>query len=168
MGRCAVRSCDYGVTAYAVTGHRLWQRHWSQPRFSATAAHNEDGRRFGASTLRIATDDSSPAKTGSPQYYPDDVFQLDLSQRDVFEQDVQIIETANGQPVLTVKVSPAVRSGENFSLSADGRRLAVLPGSALELFDHPQMSSEEQSKLAVLKTDPAVYQDVINGEFRLR
>ena len=93
------------------------------------------------------------AKASSPAYDPDDAFQLDLSQRDVFQQDIQIFETASGNPVLSLRVAPAVLNGQNFSLSPEGRRLAVLQGDGLELFDLPPISAEEQTNFAKLKTE---------------
>ena len=48
---------------------------------------------------------------------------------------------------------PSVQSGQNFSLSPDGRRLAVLQGSGLSLFDLPPVSEEEKNRLSSLKSD---------------
>jgi len=151
VGRCASPGCDYSVTAFSVAGRRLWRQHWNRYRTFPLVARNEDNSRFAVSTLRGAPLESSSTGPGSPRYDPDDAFQLDPTQRDTFEQDVQVFETASGQPVLSVKVSPPIVSGRNFSLSPDGRRLAVLQGETLELFDLPQMSGEEQTKFAQLK-----------------
>jgi VWFA-related protein len=73
-------------------------------------------------------------------------------------QEVQVFDTASGSSVLSVIVSPAVTTGQNVSLSPDGRRLALLQGSMLELFDLASMSEEEQAKFATLKSDiPGLY-----------
>lgn len=158
VGRCPSRDCNYSVTSLTVAGRRLWRQHWSRYRTFPAVARNEDNSRFAVSTLREPPLESSSAESGSPPYDPDDPFQLDPSQHDTFEQEVQIFETASGNPVLSVKVSLPVVSGRNFSLSPDGRRLAVLQGDALELFDLPQMSGEEQAKFAQLKAEvPDLY-----------
>ncbi len=151
IGRCATVNCDYGVTSFSVTGRRLWRQHWSRLRFFPAVARDQDGGRFGVSTLQFQPVENTVAKPGSPAYDPDDAFQLDPSQRDVLQQDIQVFETASGNPILSLTVMPAVQSGRNFSLSADGRRLAVLEGDNLELFDLPPLSAEEQVKFAELK-----------------
>jgi VWFA-related protein len=156
VGRCPSRSCDYSVTSFTVAGRHLWRQHWSRYRTFPAVARNEENSRFAVSTLREPLLESSSPDSGSPPYDPDDPSQPDPAQRD--EQDVQIFETASGNPVLSVKVSLPVVSGQNFSLSPDGRRLAVLQGDALELFDLPQMSGEEQAKFALLKAEvPNLY-----------
>lgn len=153
IGRCASPGCDYSVTSFSVAGRRLWRQHWNRYRTFPVVARNEDNSRFAISSLREAPSESSSTGPGGAAYDPDDAFQLDPTQRDTFEQDVQIFETASGKPVLSAKVSPPVVSGRNFSLSPDGRRLAVLQGDALELFDLPQMSEDEQTKFAQLKAE---------------
>jgi VWFA-related protein len=153
IGRCPLPACDYSVSAYSVTGHRLWRQHWRQYRGFPAVARTEDASRFGISTLRVAVAASLTAK-------PDDVAgELDDAvEQDGFEQDIQIFETATGTPLLSVKSAPAVMSGQNFSLSPDGLHLAVLQGSGLELFDLAPASQEEQTKFSALKTDvPGLY-----------
>ncbi len=49
-------------------------------------------------------------------------------------------------------------TGQNFSLSRDGRRLAVIRGASLDLFDLPTQSSEELAKFSAFKADvPDLY-----------
>jgi hypothetical protein len=45
------------------------------------------------------------------------------------EQRIQVLDTASGEPVLSVAATPVVLNGQNFSLSSDGRRLALLRGA---------------------------------------
>jgi hypothetical protein len=153
IGRCASSNCDYSVTAFTTAGRRLWRQHWSRYRFFASVAHSEDGSRFAVSTARLA---APVASTAISQIDPDDqdVSQPTPSQQDVFQQQIQIFETASGTSVASVDVSSPVLSGQNFSLSPDGRRLALLQGSGVELFDLPPPSEQERTKFSdVLKTD---------------
>jgi VWFA-related protein len=151
VGRCPAPNCDYSVTAFTVSGHRLWQQHWSRYRTFPAVTRNADNSRFGVSSLRFA-DAALAAKPGKlPD--EDDAFEPDISQLDVFEQQIQILETASGNPVLSVTVSPAVMSGQNFSLSPDGGHLVVLNGSAMELFDLPLPAEQELEKFSALKAD---------------
>jgi VWFA-related protein len=151
IGRCPSPSCDYSVTAFALTGRRLWQQHWIRHRWFPMIAHSADHSRFAVSTLRIAVD-----RTAAAFLAPDDSdnpLQADISQVEAFQQDVQSLETASGNAVLSVSVNPAVLTGQNFTLSPDGRQLAVLQGSGLQLFNLPPPLQEEQVKFSALKSD---------------
>jgi len=156
IGRCASSNCDYSVTAFTTAGRRLWRQHWSRYRFFDSVAHSEDGSRFAVSTARLA---APLASTATSHIDPDDqaVSQTTPSQQEVFQQEIQIIETASGTSVASVDVSAAVLSGQNFSLSLDGRRLAV-QGAGVELFDLPPPSEQEPAKFSALQTDvPNLY-----------
>ncbi len=152
IGWCASANCDFSVSSFTLVGRRLWHQRWSRYRIFPAVARSEDNSRFGVSTLQ-QTSEAAGSKPGSAGYDPNDVFQLDPSQRDVFQQDIQIFDTASGNSVWSLSVTPAVLSGQNFSLSPDGRRLAALDGDRLELFDLPPISTEEQSKYAALRTE---------------
>jgi VWFA-related protein len=56
-------------------------------------------------------------------------------------------------------------NGQNFSLSPDGLRLAVLRGTQIEIYDLPEMSSEEQAKYSGAKADvPGLYIPPVDTE----
>lgn len=150
VGRCAGHDCDYSVTEFTLTGHRLWQQHWSRYRMHPSVAHSQDESRFGVSTLQLAV---APTIRLDSLLDEQDENQPDVSHTEVFRQKVQIFETASGNPLLSVDVTPSVQSGQNFSLSPDGRRLAVLQGASIELFDLPPASDEERSKFSALRSD---------------
>ncbi len=149
VGRCATAGCNYGVTEFTLTGHRMWRQHWPGLRSYPEVARSGDGSRFSVSSLRVEPVTTRPALDDTQ----DDPFKTQVSERDVFRQEVQVFDTASGNPVLSISVSPAVVTGQNVSLSPDGRQLALLRGSAVELFDLPSMSADEQSKFAALKAD---------------
>jgi VWFA-related protein len=152
IGRCPAAACDYSVTAFTLTGNRLWRQHWSQPRYFPAVTRSEDNGRFGVSSLRHAVLSSAPANYDGAENNDAGVAE------DGVEQDVQVFETASGDPVLSVGVSPAMMNGQNVSLSADGRRLAVVQDSTLEIYPLPQMSNEEKAKFTALKADvPGLY-----------
>jgi VWFA-related protein len=138
------------VTAFTVTGHRLWQQHWSRYRAFPVIARDRDNSRFGVSTLQLAN--GAPSVAGN-NVDEDDVNRPPISQLDVFEQNVQIIEAASGTAVLSVNVTPAVMSGQNFALSADGAHLAILQDQAIELFDLPPPSEQERVLFSALPTE---------------
>jgi VWFA-related protein len=150
VGRCASSGCNYGVTAFTLTGRRLWRQHWPGLRSYPEVARSEDDSRFSVSTLRVGPAPASPSNTENSD---DDPFQTQFSQHDVLRQEIQVFETASGNSVLSVSISPAVVTGQNVSLSPDGRRLALLRGSALELFDLPSVSQEDQTNFASLRSE---------------
>ena len=150
IGRCAASACNYGVTAFTLTGQRLWRQHWPGLRSFPEVARSDDNSRFSVSTLLV---ELASAGASSADDSDDDPFQTKVSDRDVLRQEIQVLDTATGTPALSVSISPAVVTGQNVALSPDGRRLALLRGSALELFDLPPMSNEEQTKFVSLRTD---------------
>ncbi len=154
IGRCAVAGCNYGVTAFTLTGHRLWRQHWPNLRSYPEITRSDDNSRFSVSSLRVEPVTTRPSLDDSQ----DDPFQTQVSERDVFRQEIQVFDTASGNSVLSLTISPAVVTGQNVSLSSDGRRVALLHGTALELFDLPPMSADDQSKFTSLKDDvPGLY-----------
>ena len=150
VGRCATSGCNYGVTAFSLTGQRLWRQHWPGLRSFPEVSRSQDSSRFSVSTLLV---DSGPSGSSNSIDSDDDPFQPKVSERDMLRQEIQVFETASGTPVFSVSISPAVVTGQNVSLSPDGRHLALLRGSALELFDLPPTSEEERTKFASLKAD---------------
>ena len=154
VGRCplAGNDSDYVVSAFTVTGRRLWRQHWSQHRYFPAIARNQDGSRFAISTVVRSAPLPSPANSDDEN--DDNVTDTNHG----LEQNIQVFETASGTAIQSVSVSPVVMSGQNFSLSPDGRRLAVLHDSELEFYDLPAMSEEEQAKFTALKADvPGLY-----------
>jgi VWFA-related protein len=155
VGRCPTAGCDYSVTAFTVTGHRLWRQHWPRFRTFPAVARNQDNSRFAVSTLQFVP---APQTAAHGLYDEDDITQPEISQVDIFQQDLQIFETASGTPVLSIDVSPAVMTGQNVSLSPDGRHLAVLQAASLQLYDLPPSSEPDKTQFAALQTDvPEVY-----------
>lgn len=150
IGRCPTRNCDYSVTAFTLNGRRLWKQHWPRYRLFPNITRNFDSSRFAISSLRLVVD---PAAVAAIQADQENALQPEISQLDVFQQNVQVVETASGTPLLSLTVSPAMMSPRNYSISPDGRRLAVLQNEDLQLFDLPQSSQQEQTKFADLKSD---------------
>ena len=150
VGRCPSPNCDYSVTAFTLNGRRMWQQHWSRNRNFPSIVRNQSHSRFGVSTMRLAA-----VPLTAPAIAADEpaIDQLENSEADVFQQDVQIFETASGTPVFSVDVSPAVISGQNFSLSPDGSQVAILRGSALEILDLPPPSEQDTTTFAALQTE---------------
>lgn len=144
VGRCAVSGNDYIVSAFSVTGNHLWKQHWSECRYTPIVTSSEDGSRFAASTLTIPP---ANAADGDRE-----------TEGDGLEQTVQVFDTAGGGSVLSIKAKPAVLDGLNFSLSPDGRQLAVIEGTTLDIHRLREMSGDERTKYLAVKADtPGLY-----------
>lgn len=150
IGRCPTRNCDYSVTAFTLNGRRLWQQHWPRYRYLPNIIRNSDGSRFVISSNQLAVNAAEIAPIQADQ---ENALQPEISQVDVFQQDLQVFETASGTPLLSLTVRPAMMSARNYALSPDGHRLAVLQNAELQLFDLPPSSQDEQTKFADLQSD---------------
>ena len=156
IGRCPVtdksENGDYVVSAFTVTGRRLWRQQWSPRRYFPTIARSEDNGRFAISTLERK--DSAIAAANAASENSDTEADINGG----LDQSIQVFDTASGNPILSVSVNPVVKSGQNFSLSPDGRRLVVLNDSGLEFYDLSPASEEERAKFTALKADmPGLY-----------
>ncbi len=155
VGRCPSAGCEHTVTSFSISGHRLWRQHWPEYHWFPTVAPTEDGSRFGISTLRVVRDMQSTANAADIRKDP---FPPEVSQLDAFQQQVQMVDTATGKAVFCAALRPAMVTGQNFALTPDGRVLAALEGTTLELFQLPPITKEERSEFATLKSDiPSLY-----------
>ena len=146
IGRDSASHPGYSVSAFTVTGNRLWRQHWDEHRYSLSVEGSEDGSRFAISTLWPLNQPGTPGADSSD------------TPIEGLRQTVQVFNTASGDRLLTVDAEPVVLSGQNFALSPDGRNLAVLDGSAIDLYDLPAMSPEERAKYTAVKADvPGLY-----------
>ena len=116
---CGPRSPNVYLDAWTTDGKKLWngQRdgHLVWPNF----AYARNGNRFAVSLLSVA-------------HYVD---LLDsITDEDVHGQLVQVYDSATGALLLEASASPVLTAGQNFALSADGERLAVLHDGAIEIY----------------------------------
>jgi VWFA-related protein len=146
VGRCAMGSTDYSISAFTVTGNRLWRQHWSEHRYRPVIRGSEDGSRFAVSTLALPASPASRVRADSP----------DDGKRDL-GQNIQVLDTASGTRVLSVAATSALLQ-QNFSLSPDGSKLAVVRDSTIETYSLPAMSDDERAKYTSVKADvPGLY-----------
>jgi VWFA-related protein len=150
IGRCPTPNCDYSVSAFTLNGRRLWQQHWPRYRFYPTISRNAESSRFAVGSLQL---NANKPGTADVQADEEDALKPELSQLDAFQQNLQVLETASGNPLLSLTVTPAMMPGHNYAISPAGRRVVVLQNSSLELYDLPPSSSDEHAKFADLKSD---------------
>lgn len=103
-------------------GKRLWQHRWSGKRIWPSFAVSEDGSRFIYETLVMDHEVST-------------LFSADAES--VTGQVVEVFDSATGKLRLSLPANPILDSGQNFAITADGRRVAVLQRGAIEIYDLP-------------------------------
>ncbi len=149
VGRCAMNSSDYSVSAFTVTGHLLWRQHWSQHRYTTKIQRSEDGSRVAVSSIaRVITSGLGTTENGD---------EADDADRGL-QQHIQVLDTASGTGVLSLTVAPPSMMAQNISLSPDGRTLLLLQGSNVEVYNLSEMSQEERAKYVAARDDvPGLY-----------
>ena len=148
IGRCPANPAEYSVTSFTVTGRRLWRQHWKAKRFSPEVIHSDDNRRFAVTSFSVPDAPQATAAISEEETDADAGPQ----------QNIQILETASGDPVQTLIATPSVVSAQNFSLSPDGMHFALLHNSQIDLYDLPKVSDEEQARFTALQADvPGLY-----------
>jgi VWFA-related protein len=141
VGRCAVSREGYNVSAYTIGGTFLWRQHWNDCRYSPVVRASEDGSRFAAGTVTIRA-----ATTAEPGTEGD-------SQDEGLEQHVQVFDTATGKPLLSLVAAPPVPDGQNFSLSPEGTRVAVVNGTKMDVYELAEMSWEDRARFLTVKAE---------------
>jgi VWFA-related protein len=146
IGRDSNSIPGYSVSAFTVTGNRLWRQHWDAHRYDPALARSEDGSRFAISTLMLVDSEVRSAD------------QEGSSEQEGLQQRIEVFDTASGTHVLSSTASPIVLQGQNFALSPDGLRFAVVRGTQIEVNELPAMTPEDQAKYSAVKADvPGLY-----------
>lgn len=93
-----------------------------------------------------------------------------ISPEQVTGQQVRVYSFRDGKELLRVAVGPVQRPSQNFSLSPDGRRLAVLHDADLELYKLPAQTAEEikeerheEAEASKIAVDPEQAVEVTSG-----
>lgn len=119
---CAVSSSDHIAVGFNLQGKHLWEHRWSARRIWPSFAVSRDGSRFVYETLLMDREISAMSAADAES---------------VMGQIVEVFDSETGQLQLTTSANPILDAGQNFALSADGRRFAVLHNNAIEIFNLP-------------------------------
>jgi VWFA-related protein len=141
IGRCSISREGYSVSAFTVTGTFLWRQHWEECRYSPVARDSEDGSRFAVGTVTIRSGNAIQTSAGEE------------SGDEGLEQHIQVFDTATGNSIVSVTAAPAVPNGQNIALSPEGRRLAVIAGTVMNVYELAEMSAEERARYVAVKAD---------------
>ncbi len=123
---CLPFSSDHLMQAFDLQGHKLWEQLW-QSRFAwGSFAYTAAGTRFAYGSIEVN-------HTLAP---------LDpIDESSILGQPIGIFSVATGKMDAVLDANPIVSAGENFSLSPDGQKLAILRHGAVEIYDLPATSA---------------------------
>ena len=116
------------VSALSLAGEVLWEGLWQSKYIWPTFDYAEDGSRFAYESLEMNRSIGTMDAFG---------------ESDVVAQPVGVFDTESGKLELVLNASPILSEGQNFALSADGRRFAILREGAIEVYDLPPVEAKE-------------------------
>jgi hypothetical protein len=132
---CGPKSPDVYLDAWTTEGKKLWSGQREGHLVWPTFAYSRTSGRFAVSLLHV-------------NHFIDLVDSL--NDEDVREQVVQVFDSATGALLMATTASPILTAGQNFALSEDGERLAILREGAIEIYKVPPPPAENPG-LAVAK-----------------
>jgi hypothetical protein len=133
---CGPKSPDVYLDTWTTDGKKLWSGHREGHLVWPTFAYSRTGDRFAVSLLHVS-------------HYVDLVDSL--NDEDVREQVVQVFDSATGTLLMSTTASPVLTAGQNFALSDDGERLAVLRDGAIEIYKVPPPPAPEKADTQLAK-----------------
>jgi hypothetical protein len=117
------------IGAFNMRGEEMWEQNMSESYVSPSFAYAPGSGRFVIS--RVLTRAS--------------MVEDETVSADMFDaQAVTVYQTDSGRQLLRVDAAPIARAGQNFALSPDGMRLAVIRNGSLEVYSLPQLTSDER------------------------
>ena len=127
---CGPKSGEIFLDAWTTDGKKLWTGHRDGHLVWPTFAYSRKGDRFALSMLHVT--------------HLIDLLDS-LNDEDVREQVVQVFDSATGALLMATNASPILTAGQNFALSDDGERLAVLREGAIEIYNVPSPAAAEKT-----------------------
>jgi hypothetical protein len=113
---------DRRLQAMDTGGHRLWESVMSPQAIWPLLVMSPDGSRLARETLAV----NHAINAFSP-----------LNAEDIKGQLVRVFDAATGKVALETRATPPLDGGGNVAISPSGRRVAVVNGGAIEVFELP-------------------------------
>ena len=110
------------VVAMGTDGRRLWEAQTPDTTIWPLVVRAPDGSRVAREALAV----SHTVRTGAS-----------LSPEEIKGQRVEVLNAADGKVTLETAASPILDGGGNVAISPSGRRVAVLAGGGLQVFELP-------------------------------
>jgi hypothetical protein len=119
--RCG-KSREHSALALDLKGNRLWEHEVDSNHIWPTIARSEDGSRFAQGILKVGGYFSVSNVPGTS---------------DIQGQTVEVFDTVSGKLLMSSPATPVYDAGQNFALSADGKKFAILHDGTIEIYDLP-------------------------------
>lgn len=119
---CPHGGADHIVEAISLSGKTMWTYRWDSHFIWPTTASARNGQKIAFSTLRVSRSLSAMD--------PFDETELQA-------QRIEVLDVETGRLELTEFATPMLSGGQNYALSPDGSRFAVLRENAIEIYDLP-------------------------------
>jgi hypothetical protein len=110
------------LVAMTTEGRRLWDAETSDATVWALVVRSPNGLRMAREALAV----SHAVRA-----------RMTLDQGDIQGQLVEVLDASDGKVVLETAASPILDGGGNVAISPSGRRVAVLNGGAIQVFELP-------------------------------
>ena len=110
------------LVAMGTDGRRLWEAQSSETTVWPLLVKAPDGLRLARETLVVST----PVDALAP-----------LDSEEIKGQLVEVLDAADGKIALETTASPVLDAGGNVAISPSGRRVAVLNGGQIQVFELP-------------------------------
>ena len=123
---CPRSSNDHQIFAVDLDGKTLWQQRWESRYIWPTFQLTLDGSRFAYSSLQA----SHSVGIMDP-----------IDETNISNQMVGVFDTQTGQLRLVKNATPILSAGQNYALSPDGLRFAILREGAIEIYELPAVSA---------------------------
>jgi len=144
------------IAAFNMRGEEMWEQNMTESYVSPSFSYAPGSGRFAMS--RVLTHAS--------------MVETEAVSPEIFDgQAITVYQTDSGRQLLRVEATPVARAGQNFSLSPDGLRLAVIRDGALEVYNLPQLTSAERKAVQMAEAaapqidgDPAMLMSSSSGE----
>lgn len=130
---CLPFTSDHLMLAFDVHGHKLWEQLW-QSRFTwGSFAYTAAGNRFAYGSIEV-----------NHSLAPLDP----VDESSILGQPVGIFSIQSGKLDTVLDANPILSAGENFALSPDGEKLAILRDGAVEIYNLPPVTAAPASASA--------------------
>jgi hypothetical protein len=113
------------IAGFNLRGEEMWQQNFFEPYVAAWFSFAPAAGRFALERVLL----NNASDVGSA-----------LSDTQIRAQEVRVYQTYNGKLLLRVEATPIERAGQNFELSPDGLRLAVVRETVVQ---HPATKEDE-------------------------
>ncbi len=133
---CRGSSDRLAIGGFNMHGEQVWQQNFMDAHAFPNFAFAPAGGRFALSRNIVA---STAGIT------------VDFAPSQFTTQEIRVYQMYNGKQLLRVEASPVQRVGQNYDLSPEGLRLAVLHAEAVELYRLPALSREDEVGIRAAK-----------------